>query len=323
MALVRAMGAHRAAIGMQWAAARSLSTATQLNQQLKVDNLLIIGSGLMGSGIAQSSAMTGKFQSIVVQDVSRKQLDIARARLAESLLRVKKKNPQLDDQAVLNRITWSTKLEPASDKNLLVIEAVPEMLELKQKLFKDLNAAFKNNDSVILATNTSSLSCKDIGIHVENRKRFAGLHFFNPVVLMKLVEIIRVGADTDDATYNALVQYVKDIDKVGITCKDTAGFVVNRLLIPYMFSAIEMLERGDATAKDIDIGMKLGAGYPMGPFELLDYTGLDTAKFIGDKFRDEQGKPITGKSKILDKLVSDGKLGRKTGAGFYDYTKKK
>ena len=181
--------------------------------------------------------------------------------------------------------------------------------------------AFKDNDSVILATNTSSLPCRDIGKHVVNRKRFAGLHFFNPVVLMKLVEIVRVDADTDDATYNALVQYVKDIGKVGVTCKDTPGFIVNRLLIPYMFNAVAMLERGDATAKDIDTAMKLGAGYPMGPFELMDFTGLDTAKFIGDSFIDENGNPITGKSPLLEKLVNEGKHGRKSGEGFYNYKK--
>lgn len=136
---------------------------------------------------------------------------------------------------------------------------------------------------------------------------------------MKLVEIIRVDNGTDDATYNALVQYVKDIGKVGVTCKDTPGFIVNRLLIPYLFNAMAMLERGDASAKDIDIAMKLGAGYPMGPLELMDYTGLDTAKYISDTFYDKDGNRIAGTSPMLDKLVKEGKLGRKTGEGVYKY----
>lgn len=182
-------------------------------------------------------------------------------------------------------------------------------------------AAFSENDSVILATNTSSLACRDIGKHVKNQKRFAGLHFFNPVVIMKLVEVVKADG-TDDATNNALTQYVKDINKVPVACKDTPGFIVNRLLIPYLFEAISLIERGDATPEDVDTAMKLGAGYPMGPFELMDFTGLDTAKFIGDSFLDADGKRICKDSQILNKLVKEGKLGRKTGHGIYDYSKK-
>lgn len=132
---------------------------------------------------------------------------------------------------------------------------------------------FKDNSSVIFVTNTSSLPCYEIGKFVEAKNRFGGLHFFNPVPMMKLVEIVRTLNGTDDATFDDLVQFVKDIDKVGVACKDTPGFIVNRLLVPYMQEAVKMLERGDATARDIDTAMKLGAGYPMGPFELMG-TGL-------------------------------------------------
>lgn len=147
------------------------------------------------------------------------------------------------------------------------------------------------------------------------------MHFFNPVPMMKLVEIIRVDDGTNDETYNALVQYVKDIGKVGVTCKDTPGFIVNRLLIPYMFEAVQMYERGDASIEDIDTAMKLGAGYPMGPFELQDYTGLDTGKFIVDRFVDKDGKRIVQESPTVNRLVAEGKFGRKTGEGFYKYNK--
>lgn len=128
---------------------------------------------------------------------------------------------------------------------------------------------FKSNESVVYVTNTSSLPCHEIGIHVPCKERFGGLHFFNPVPLMKLVEVVRTENGTNDKTFEDLKQFVKDIDKVGVSCKDTPGFIVNRLLVPYMQEAISMLERGDASARDIDLAMKLGAGYPMGPFELL------------------------------------------------------
>ncbi|CAG2121143.1 unnamed protein product, partial [Medioppia subpectinata] len=183
---------------------------------------------------------------------------------------------------VVKRITLSTERKPVSEENLLIVEAIPELLEPKQRIFKELCETFKHNKSVIFVTNTSSLPCYEIGKYVDCKDRFGGLHFFNPVPLMKLVEIIKVMDGTNEHTFESLQQFVKDIDKVGVSCKDTPGFIVNRLLVPYMLEAVRLLERGDATARDIDIAMKLGAGYPMGPFELMDYVGLDTNKFIVD-----------------------------------------
>ncbi|CAG2180968.1 unnamed protein product, partial [Oppiella nova] len=173
-----------------------------------------------------------------------------------------------DVNEVVSRITLSTERKPQSEDNLLIIEAIPELLEPKQRIFKELCESFKDNKSVIFVTNTSSLPCYEIGKYVDCKDRFGGLHFFNPVPLMKLVEIVKVQG-TNEQTFELLQQFVKDADKVGVACKDTPGFIVNRLLVPYMQEAVRLLERGDATARDIDTAMKLGAGYPMGPFELM------------------------------------------------------
>lgn len=285
---------------------------------MKVKNLLIIGSGLMGSGIAQATAQSkASFESIVIQDVNQAALEKAQSRIKSNLVKMKEKKGDINVEEILDRITFSTSMEPKSSQNLLVIEAVPEILQLKQKLFKDLGNKFGQNDSVILATNTSSLCCKDIASELTSLDRFAGLHFFNPVPLMKLVEVVRV-KDTSDDTFNALLDYCKSINKVPVSCRDTPGFIVNRLLLPYMMDAMKMLERGDASARDIDTAMKLGAGYPMGPFELADYVGLDTVKLIIDGWI-ERDSSFIGSSEMLNKMVEKGHIGKKAGKGFYEY----
>uniref|UniRef100_A0AC34REM8 Hydroxyacyl-CoA dehydrogenase n=1 Tax=Panagrolaimus sp. JU765 TaxID=591449 RepID=A0AC34REM8_9BILA len=170
-----------------------------------------------------------------------------------------------------------------------------------------------------LATNTSSLRLVDIGANLKYKDRFGGLHFFNPVPVMKLLEVVRFNETSDD-TFNKLMEYGKSVGKVTVACKDTPGFIVNRLLVPYSFEAIKMAERGDASIKDIDTAMKLGAGYPMGPFELADYVGLDTMKFIMDGWKETYpNDPTFQTCDSLNKLVSEGKLGRKTGEGFFKY----
>ena len=299
-------------------AARSQALSTE--RRLHVENVLIIGSGLMGSGIAQASATASaaNFKSIVLQDVDSSALDKAKSRMHANLAKMASKNNSINPDEIIGKITFSTAPEPKSADNLLVIEAVTENLKLKQDLFKALNFQFKSNPCVILVTNTSSLSCKAIAKDVKAMDRFGGLHFFNPVPLMKLVEVIRV-PETSNETFDALMNYTKAIGKVPVACKDTPGFIVNRLLVPYMFEAIQMLERGDASARDIDTAMKLGAGYPMGPFELLDYVGLDTSKHICDAWS-KLPNPIIRKSALLEKMVSEGKLGKKSGQGFYDYS---
>lgn len=196
---------------------RNMSTTNGGYTTIKVENLLIIGCGLMGSGIAQVSAASGKFKSIVLQDVSKDQLEKAKSSIHSSLVRVQKKDPSVDPDKIVSGISFKTDVKDEGIGNgLLIIEAVPEKLDLKQNLFKQLYSTYGTNQKVILATNTSSLPCREIGVNIPNKDRFAGLHFFNPVAVMKLVEIIRVDNGTNDETYNALVQFVKDIKKVSV-----------------------------------------------------------------------------------------------------------
>jgi 3-hydroxyacyl-CoA dehydrogenase len=172
----------------------------------------------------------------------------------------------------------------------------------------------------IFASNTSSLSIGAIAESTPQRlDRFGGLHFFNPVPVMKLLEVVRI-PQTSDETFNAMLEWGKAMGKTTVSCKDTPGFIVNRLLVPNLMESIRMVERGDATPEDVDTSMKLGAGYPMGPFELADYVGLDTTKFIIDGWSKRfPNETLFKPSSLLNKLVSDGKLGRKTGEGFYKY----
>lgn len=280
----------------------------------------------MGSGIAQVAAQAG--QQVTIVDQKQELLDKSLKGINASLQRVVKKKFADDAKAgeayfkkTLGLIKTSVSAEEAVKETDLVVEAIIENMEIKQKMFAALDAAAP--PSVIFASNTSSLSIGEIASATKRRDRFGGLHFFNPVPVMKLLEVIRC-PETSDDTNNKITQWGKNIGKVTIACKDTPGFVVNRLLVPNMMEAVRMLERGDATARDIDTGMKLGAGHPMGPFELADYVGLDVTKFIIDgwhkKFPDN---PLFKPSAYLDKLIADGKLGIKSGEGFYKYDKTK
>ncbi|PAV91543.1 hypothetical protein WR25_10864 [Diploscapter pachys] len=295
------------------------STATQL---ARIQNVTIIGAGLMGSGIAQVSA-NAKL-NVVLTDISEPALQKAQKSIDTSLRRVAKKK-HADDakaqedlvQSTLKQLKMTTNLAEAVKEADLVIEAVVENIELKKKLFADVEKNAKKD--AILTTNTSSLRLKDIGINLNNKANFGGLHFFNPVPVMKLLEVVRHD-ETSDETFKSLMEYGKAIGKTTVACKDTPGFIVNRLLVPYMFEALRMYERGDASKEDIDVGMKLGAGYPMGPFELCDYVGLDTTKFIMDGWAKQYPEePAFRQSPLLSKLVAEGKLGRKTGEGFFKY----
>jgi 3-hydroxyacyl-CoA dehydrogenase len=216
----------------------------------------------------------------------------------------------------LGNITGTTKLADAKDCDL-VIEAIIENIDIKRKFYSDLGAITK--PTAILASNTSSLPIVDLGKASGRPERMVGLHFFNPVQVMKLVEVIKTDA-TSPEVFQASEEFVNKIGKVAVACKDTPGFVVNRLLVPYLAQAIALFERGDASVEGVDNAMKLGAGHPMGPLQLADYVGLDVTLFIlqgwKEKFPNEPAFFIPG---ILKKMVAEGKLGRKNGKGFYKW----
>jgi 3-hydroxyacyl-CoA dehydrogenase len=312
------------------AISRLSSTATLLKRSMsfEIKNITVIGAGLMGSGIVQVAAQSG--YNVTMVDTSDKAIDNGKTIIQKSLARVaKKKFEEAEKQTefvnqVFKNIKTSISANEAVKDTDLVIEAIVENINVKQRLFKDLDAHAPK--SAIFASNTSSLPICDISATVpyERQERFAGLHFFNPVPQMKLVEIIKTEKTANDV-FAALQAFTKNIKKVPVTCKDTPGFIVNRLLVPYLMEAARLVERGDATKEDVDIAMKLGAGYPMGPFELADYVGLDTTKFITDGWY-ENGKGLKGDKlvapvKSINDLVAQKKLGRKSGEGFYKYSK--
>ncbi|XP_044760628.1 hydroxyacyl-coenzyme A dehydrogenase, mitochondrial-like [Coccinella septempunctata] len=298
---------------------RGLATSSVKNA---IKNITVIGGGLMGSGIAQVAAQAGN--SVTVLEVNADLLKKLESGIAKNLERVAKKIHKDNPDEVKNfveqtraRVKGTTDLKAAVTDSDLVVEAIVENMKVKHELFKSLDK--EAPQKTIFASNTSSLSITEIASVTNRKDRFGGLHFFNPVPMMKLLEVVRT-EDTSEETFKAIWNWGVAIGKTCINCKDTPGFVVNRLLVPYLGEAMKMLERGDASAKDIDIAMKLGAGYPMGPFELADYVGHDTTKHILDGWHEKYPENPSFKTpEILNKLVKEGKLGRKTGEGFYKY----
>ncbi|XP_066535211.1 hydroxyacyl-coenzyme A dehydrogenase, mitochondrial [Hoplias malabaricus] len=299
---------------------RTLCSSAARNTAIK--HITVIGGGLMGSGITQVAATTG--HSVVLVDTSEDILKKSTKGIEGSLKRVVKKkfadNPEAGEQfvqKVLKNISTSTDVTSVVKKTDLVVEAIVENLKVKQDLFSALDKAAPEH--TIFASNTSSLPVAAIAGSTARLDRFGGLHFFNPVPMMKLVEVVQAPG-TSQQTFDALFDFSKALGKHPVSCKDTPGFLVNRLLVPYMMEAIRLHERGHGSKEDIDVAMKLGAGYPMGPFELLDYVGLDTSKFIIDGWNEmEPDNPLFAPSVLLNKLVAEGKLGKKTGEGFYKY----
>lgn len=278
----------------------------------------------MGSGIAQVAAQTG--HDVVLVDVNDGVLKKSEKIIKDSLMRVaRRKFPanKKDGENFIAETLGRLKMETESNKAValadLVIEAVVENLELKRKIFAELDKVAPKH--TVFVSNTSSLSIQEIASVTSRMDQFGGLHFFNPVPVMKLLEVIRI-PETSHETYALLLKFGTEMGKTTVESKDSMGFIVNRLLVPYVHEAIKLLERGDASAKDIDVAMKLGCGYPMGPIELVDYTGLDTHKYIIDGWHKAYPEnPLYEPSPLLDKYVKEGKLGRKVGQGFFTYQK--
>lgn len=275
----------------------------------------VVGAGLMGSGIAQTCAQSG--YETIVREVNQEFLDkgIARIYSAWDMLASKGKlsQGQIDENRA--RIHGTLDLADFADCDL-VIEAVIENMEEKLRLFPALDRTLK--PEAIIVSNTSSLNVTQMGAVTKRPDKVCGLHFFNPAPVMKLVEVVRT-ISTSEETIETVKQFAVSLGKTPVLAKDTAGFIVNFLLIPYLLAAIRMLENGMATRDDIDTAMKLGCGYPMGPFTLLDYVGLDTTMWAAEAIYDEYKDPLYAPPPLLRRMVLSGMYGRKSGKGFYDY----
>jgi 3-hydroxybutyryl-CoA dehydrogenase len=275
----------------------------------------VCGAGLMGNGIAQTCATAGF--DVVLMEVAQAPLDRGMSAIARSLDKFveKGKFAQAERDAALARITATTDVADLRPCDL-AIEAIVENVDVKAALFRQLDDLLAPH--AIITTNTSSLCVVELAAKTKRPDKVAGLHFFNPVPIMKLVEVIKTIATTQE-TIDALFTFAKKLGKEPILAQDTPGFVVNRLLVPYLLYAIRLLEQGLATKEDIDKGMKLGCGYPMGPFELLDFVGLDTTYYIAEIMFDEFKDPMMAAPPLLKRMVLAGRHGRKSGKGFYDY----
>lgn len=284
----------------------------------------VLGSGIMGGGIASTAAING-FEVTMV-DLHQDLLDKALVE-AEGMARkvfdfqVKrgKMKPSFAERTLkdgMKRIKTTTDINALKECDV-VVESIVENMDIKKKVFNQLGGLLSPN--AILGSNTSSFSITELGKHYSNPAAVVGLHFFNPVLVMQLVEVIRT-ADTSDRTYKAAKKFATLLGKKTVTCSDTPGFIVNRLLVPYLTQACLMLDRGDATFSDIDKAMKLGAGMPQGPFQLADFVGLDTCQAILKGWTEKmpEEKIFTLPNTLVQK-VSEGKLGRKTGEGFWKW----
>ena len=286
-----------------------------MNDTTKIQTVGILGCGLMGSGIAQVCAQSG-YRTIVLE-VSEPALKKGLGRIEKFLsdgVTRGKVTPEARD-AALGKITGTVSFRDLASCDL-IIEAVVENLDEKRAAYGALEALVDAH--VIFCSNTSSLCITELAATTKRPDRFAGLHFFNPVPLMKLVEVIRALSTSDD-TYRTVFAFAQSLGKEPITAPDRPGFIVNRLLVPYLLDAIRAYEQGLGTIEDIDKGMKLGLGYPMGPFTLLDFVGIDTTYYIANIMFDEFRTPEYAPPPLMKRMVLAGRFGRKSGRGFYEY----
>ena len=282
---------------------------------MEVKKVGVLGCGLMGSGIAQVAATAGF--DVTVLEVEQKFLDKGFAVIEKSLAKFAEKGAIKEiPQAIRGRLKGTTKREDLADCDI-IIEAIIENVEEKKKMYSSIDGIVKKD--AIFASNTSSISITELLTSTKRPERFVGLHFFNPVPLMKLVEVVRTIA-TADEVYQTAYEFAKKLGKVPVRTSDKTGFIVNRLLVPYMLDAIRAYEEGVGSIEDIDNAMKLGCGYPMGPFTLLDFVGLDTTYYITHVMYDEFKERRFASPPLLKRLVLAGWYGKKTGKGFYDYS---
>jgi 3-hydroxybutyryl-CoA dehydrogenase len=276
----------------------------------------VLGCGLMGSGIAQVAAQAG--YETVVREVEQKFVDKGFAGIQKSLGRFVEKGTlsAADRDASVARLKGTTNLQDLADCDI-VIEAIIENAQVKRETYAELDKVVK--PEAIFASNTSSLTITELSMATARPKQFVGLHFFNPVPLMKLVEVVRTILTADDA-FNTAFEFARTLGKDPVSCRDNSGFIVNRLLVPYILDAIRAYEEGVGSIEDIDKAMQLGCGYPMGPFTLLDFVGLDTTYYITHVMYDEYREKRFASPALLRKMVLAGRYGRKSGAGFYDYS---
>jgi 3-hydroxybutyryl-CoA dehydrogenase len=285
---------------------------------MEIKKVGVLGCGLMGSGIAQVAAASGR--DVVVREVSQELLDKGFGGIDRSLGKFVEKGKLAADEkdAIMGRLSGTTNDEDLADCDI-IIEVIVENLGVKRETFAKLDQLCK--PETIFASNTSSLSVTEMmtSTSPERQRRFIGLHFFNPVPLMKLVEVVRTIL-TDEEAFETAVAFGESLGKVPVRATDRSGFIVNRLLVPYLLDAIRALEEGTGSIVDIDNAMKLGCGYPMGPFTLLDFVGLDTTYYISNIMFDEFREKRFASPPLLKRMVLAGLFGRKSGRGFYDYT---
>jgi 3-hydroxybutyryl-CoA dehydrogenase len=282
---------------------------------MEVKKVGVLGCGLMGSGIAQVAATAGF--DVTVLEVEQKFLDRGFAAIEKSLTKFAEKGTIKEaPQTIRGRLKGTTKKEDLAGCDI-IIEAIIENVEEKKKMYSSIDGILKKD--AIFASNTSSISITELLTSTKRPERFVGLHFFNPVPLMKLVEVVRTIATADDV-YQTAYEFAKKLGKVPVRTSDKTGFIVNRLLVPYMLDAIRAYEEGVGSIEDIDNAMKLGCGYPMGPFTLLDFVGLDTTYYITHVMYDEFKERRFASPPLLKRLVMAGWYGRKSGKGFYDYS---
>jgi 3-hydroxybutyryl-CoA dehydrogenase len=281
-----------------------------------IESIAIVGGGFMGTGIAESAAVAGV--AVIVRDIDGDALAKARSQLETSIARAVTRGKLSEEEAdgVRGRIELTTELEAAGDADL-IIEAVPEDERLKLSVMEAIDAVAR--EDAIIASNTSSIPIAQLAHAVSSPERVLGLHFFSPVPVMALVEIV-IALDTNSETLETAKAFATRIGKTPIETKDRSGFIVNMLLVPYLMAAVRMYEDGFASREDIDTGMRLGCGHPMGPLTLCDFIGLDVLYAVCDSLYEEFKRDEYAPPPLLKRMVASGRLGRKSGRGFYDYS---